>query len=522
MIGRALALLLLALNGPAGSVTQELDITVTIGTTAQTPGPSQALFNSPYYTCVTKRYVATNGSNSYDGTQATHPALPAGNTIGPWATLAQANASIPNPAPGYCINVAPGTYANGTSITKGGNLASATGYVVYRCTTMDACTITNNHYAFSILGAPASAKYVIIDGFTLAAASQVPYGQGVRVAASSGGDTAFATHHIWVINCIISGYGQAGLQLNDGEFFYVIHNKLYNNTNGSTGIYGSNISLYEIKAVPSYTPTADNSTNPNPLIGSFVTGATFFRQVIEWNVSYNSNQATCCVSGSTDANGIILDDWENAQQTPHVAYPNQGLVAFNIVYNNYGGGIHNFSSLNVTIANNSCYNNYLTPLDPATWRGCINSAGSHSSTYFNNISVAIPAASGYLCGNSAVLIADDTTPHTTWTNNITKQMGPNTPGCNGEISIQGGGGSYSAAANKQNTDPLWANVGRTSSGTATTQPNGANFALCTAVGVPNAACTGPSPAIGYGLTATYLPSTSVDVGACHHSLTTCP
>ena len=73
------------------------------------------------------------------------------------------------------------------------------------------------------------------------------------------------------------------------------------------------------------------------------------------------------------------------------------------------------------------------------------------------------------------------------------------------------GDTYSCASNKCATSPGWVDVGTTSAGTETTPPAGANFAL-----------TADSPAIGYGLTETYLPAQSVDVGACSHTLATCP
>src|SRR6516162_9500323 len=91
------------------------------------------------------------------------------------------------------------------------------------------------------------------------------------------------------------------------------------------------------------------------------------------------------------------------------------------------------------------------------------------------------------------------------------------------------GASYSCSANKcasafttAQSNAFWADVGRSSQGTGTTQPVGTNFALCTASGAPNAACTGASPAIGYVIFETYLPSWLRDAGACDRSFATCP
>ena len=100
-------------------------------------------------------------------------------------------------------------------------------------------------------------------------------------------------------------------------------------------------------------------------------------------------------------------------------------------------------------------------------------------------------------------------PADTFSNNITYMVRPNNS-CQGEIGIWNGD-TYSATANKKSTNPMWVDVGNTSPGTENAPPVGANFAL-----QPG------SPAIGYGLTETYLPPQSVDVGACSSSLTVCP
>src|SRR5262249_47471297 len=136
----------------------------------QAPGPSRDLFDHPFYSCIRNFYVATNGSDSNPGTQTQ-----------PWLTIQRATG--PSQA-GDCINVMPGTYARGANITHGGNLASATGYVVYRCMEMGACKITASNLGFSIVGVNA-ASYVVIDGFELAgpaaASAQAAYGQGIMV-----------------------------------------------------------------------------------------------------------------------------------------------------------------------------------------------------------------------------------------------------------------------------------------------------------------------------------------------------
>jgi hypothetical protein len=485
-------------------------VSATIG--AQSPGPSAALFATPYYKCTTNYYVAVNGSDSNPGTSAA-----------PWASIHQANGSG---GPGVCVNIAPGSYAAGAVITKGGNVASSSGYMVYRCQTLDGCTITdpgnNNSAAFDV-----QANYVMIDGFNLAASSATLYGQGVEVW-NGNNSFAVAQHHVWVLNSIVSGYGQSGLQLNNGEYLYAVHNKIYGNASAGCAAQGSGISLASEIALSGYTPTADDTNNA--ILGAIGSG---FHNAVMWNVVYNNALTTCGSAADaydTDGNDVILDSWGwNHGSGPLVAnavpYTGGGLVAFNVVYNAGGGGVHVFYTGNVTVANNTCYNTYLDPYNTASARGCMDSTTwAVANTFINNIAVAIPAApsgSNGACQYTTVPYAQFNVailggppagqPADSYSHNIT-QMRVN-PSCFGTdfIGYAADAGLYSCASNKCATDPQWVNVGISSVGTETKPPVGANFALLAS-----------APGIGYGLAEPYLSPQSIDAGACFHTLSTCP
>jgi hypothetical protein len=472
----------------------------------QKPGPSADLFANPYYTCVNNYYISTSGIDSNNGSLGS-----------PWLTLQRAD-TTPR-APGDCINVAPGTY-NGMTLSKGGNAATSTGYVVYRCQTLDGCTINGNagpnrNGGFSLsYGASKVANFIVIDGFVIVGpgSARGPYGWGINAAAVSGRPPS--SHHIWVLNNIIHGFSETGVEMATSEYFYTVHNTIYDNALSTCDAQGSGIAYFTPYALPNYTPTVDDQTNPNPLIGSFERGdGTFFHNIVEWNVVYNNALTQCGTVNNptnTDGNGIIMDTFQQYD------YSNPTLIAFNITFNNGGGGVHVFHARGVTVANNSCYNNYIDRADKAAWRGCIDSADSYNGTYINNIAVAIPAVvsncqysvAPYTMWNSAVLASPSQAPYDTWSNNITDMIGT---GCSGEVAILNGNASYSATANKKSTNPMWIDVGNTSFGTETIQPVDINFALRPG-----------SPAIGYGLTERYLPAQSVDVGACSSTLAVCP
>jgi hypothetical protein len=454
----------------------------------EVPGPSQALFNNPYYTCVRNFYVSTTGSNSNNGTSPSTA----------WLTIANADTS--SREAGDCINVAPGTYASGVdNIQNGGSSASSTGYVVYRCTTMNACTITDPNAGFySTSTFPA---YLIFDGFAFSASSIVSNASAIGCFNGNTGTVA-ACHHWWLINSIVTGYGQSGIQFNDGEYYYTLHNTIYGNAH-ACAYNGSNISYVTNKPASGYTPAADDTNNPK----MDILGPGFpFHSMVAWNVIYNGYNG--CSSGNTDGEAVIIDSNDTGNGNT-VNYSGGFLVAFNVAYNNGGRCVQVFYSSYVNVANNSCYNNDLNTGDSGTGRPeYLAQESINGSTWFNNIAYAIPG-SGVLDDNSGYVVggygADGT-----FNNNVSFCTA--TPANGNCEQNYNGNPAISCTANKCSpTNPLWVAVGNISSGSESTPPNGVNFALQSG-----------SPAIGYGQTQSYLSAQSVDAGACYHTLTSCP
>jgi parallel beta-helix repeat protein len=490
----------------AGASANSAQVNATpIATPAQLPGPSASLFANPPYTCVHNYYVATNGNDANPGTQAS-----------PWLTIQNADTAAGGRVAGDCVNVAAGTYAAGVQPTHGGNLASPTGYVVYRCQTLDGCKITasggNAGPAFNISSSGSGPNHLVLDGFELAASSKTLYGVGAEVYFPDGNDTGGTTsHHIWIINNIIHGYGQAGVGTGGGEYVYFLHNLAYGNTNTACSAQGSGIGIVIARAITGYTPTtADLAWAP-------------FHNVVEWNVTYDNIINQCGTASDpydTDGNGIIMDTFNNAGST-NVVYPYQTLVANNVSYNNGGKGVHIFRSDNVTVANNTAYDNNLDPFNDGIGRGEIDSVESQNNVFLNNIAYPVPATSGsdprcegvdytnlapYTCPLMTNVAFDGvSTPGTVsnvWSNNISFGGAPPYGwGPDGNVMLSPDTMNCSAGTdpNQCNVDPKFSSV------------TNSNFAL-----QPG------SPAIGYGQSEPYLPASPLDAGACSSSFTTCP
>jgi hypothetical protein len=506
-------------------------------TCVQQPGPSVDLFEHPYYQCLRNFYVSTTGSDTKDGT----------TTSAAWATIAHAD-TIKLQA-GDCINVAPGTYAKfNDSLKQGGSAASSTGYVAYRCTTPSfvsgtGCVITDTGGAVraGMYSSNVYPNYLFFEGFDFVTTNQTVQND---VAVACAGPGTFGTaqtaslgcHHWWIVNNIISGHGQAGVNINDTEFLYTVHNRVTQNAHmGCVGYYGSGITYVVAKPVTGYQKTADDTNSGNNaslnLLG--VQGPDFpFNQVVAWNdVGNNFQGCMNAADGPTDGNGIIIDTFNITSCNANtVDYPNKTLVAFNVVYDNGGGGVHVFSSANVTVANNSVYFNNSDPTQNGYDRPGIDvncgagktGFGAGTDLFLNNIAYALPR--GQSCASGTPLLGAEI-PFSIGGGSTYVDGVFNTPGKN--ISYSDGtpchatdssdnataspNAAWSCTTNKCQTEPGWVDVGKESTGTESSAPKGVNFAL-----------KAGSPAIGAGATEPYLPASSVDVGACGSPLSICP
>jgi hypothetical protein len=487
------------------------------GVTASEVGPSPAQYAAPFYTCVRNYYVSPTGNDANAGTSAA-----------PWLTIQHADTAAGGRVAGDCVNVEPGTYPSGSSITHGGSASTATGYVVYRCTQLDACKISESDHGFQIIPRSGSAaNYVVIDGFELAATSEVAYGQGIAVEDNESPENSFGSHHIWVLNNLIHGYGQSGVQMNDGEYFYVIHNTVYNNANVTCDAQGSGIAFVVLKAISGYTPTAMDT-------------AWGFRNVVELNESYNNTLTRCGTASNpydTDGNGIILDTWDGSGTT-FGPYAGSALVAFNVAYQNGGKGIHVLrnSAATIVIANNTAYENNLDPFNNASARGEINIAGSVNTTVINNIAYPVPATSPNdpRCQGVSYSILPWILPYTCPLQvNSAIASGPYTGLGGTDISVVNSGNTFTHNVTYGGTPPYgWGPLGNLiyvgggstdsmncSTGTNSNQCNVNPQLVTPASG--NFALGAGSSAIGYGQSATYLPAQAADTGACSHTLATC-
>jgi len=434
-----------------------INVTSPSASATETPGPSAALSASPPYSCTTNRYVATNGSDSNNGTSPSTP----------WLTIQHANASVPTA--GTCINVVSGTYTSGSiTIDHGGNSASPTGYVVYRCQTLGGCKTITNAGNVPFWKLPTS--YVMVDGFEVDCNNNTGY-----IGITTGPDAGATAHHLWILNSTVHHCQLSGIQFNNSEYYWILHSTFYNNSSGTSGIYGSGISIYEPKVISGYTPTSqDNAWTP-------------YKIIINYNVSHdNYNQQVG--SENSDGNGVILDDWRWTQNTG-TPYTGQGLVLGNIVYHNGGDGIEAFLNTGATIANNTAYNNNWDTHNPGTWRADIAVQASYNVTVVNNIAWAV-TGSGILSENQPFMGQDAVSDTNIWSNNIAYG---NT---NDNFSAPD---TYPIPSNKNNTNPLLVNA------------PGNNFAL-----------QGTSPAIGFGMAGSYFPPPPVDAGACSSALSVCP
>jgi parallel beta-helix repeat protein len=506
------------------------------------PGPSSTLYNGPFYTCLRNFYVATTGRDWNDGSQAS-----------PWRTIQHADSPFPVapvPPPRYgdrvrgagpddrpvgtgdqprsigdddaarrarfdsrqagdCINVAPGTYEANVLIQHGGNAPTPTGYVVYRCEMLDGCHILAPG-AGHLWGIEKTA-FVVIDGFEFDGNNALKQDGIADVCVGSDGatyGTGNSAHHVWVLNNILHHCNLGGVDLNNKEWYYVIHNTVYHNA-WTSGYQGSGIGFVNTQCIESGNASCASGSTYAGGTGTYVPSGmdlTYlppFHNVVSKNVTYDNmiaadNPVAC--GAHTDGNGIIMDTFLD-QTTESIVYPYQTLVAGNIAYANGGRGIHVFRASNVTVANNTVYGNGKDTCIDAYYLADLSQQGGSNNVWINNISQAVMVAKKASCGaycggRNAALIAGDAInsidTNNTYSNNILY-------GANGIRLFNNDVAYFTCSKNLCNTNPMMVN------------PASANFAPAPG-----------SPAVGYVLPKSYLPTPPVDAGACSSTVATCP
>jgi hypothetical protein len=519
--------------GASGSpFTQAATITGTDAPTTtgvQSPGPSQALFNNPPYTCTTNYYVSPSGTGN-------------GSSSGTPASLSTA-LSQPFSA-GTCVNLAAGTYSfTGIAFSHGGNLAGPTGYVVWRCSTLG-LSFSNgslqgeggaNTCRFQANGAEndltsQQAPYLIFDGIEFdgnsngdTAGDCLDGGPGGNSGNNTGNGTT-TYHHIWLINSDVHNCGQSGVQWNGTDFLWVVHSVVHDNSwcsanvspcSGSNGVYGSGISYYDEVGFGSGSYTRTGTIGSSTFLQDNYWCATTpasvcFEYIVVYNVLYhNYNSQTG--SSNSDGEGLIFDDPNHNQNScPGTGTcPTNGpwLAMGNITEDNGGQGIEqeDVSGSPMWFVNNTAYNNSWDTHNIGTYRGGLYNYGCASSGgtcyTFNNISIAA-LGSGILTDNSPFLCQNSSSAPIIYNNNISSPAGDNNIGspC-----------TYPTTGTNNNADTNTAPI----SGLSPSTP------------VNNFALTSGSQAIGVGQAFTLWQQTgAIDAGACVYSapgpVTHCP
>src|SRR6202046_5328374 len=371
-----------AFNQAQSSLLGSKSATFTVGATTITsptptpgaaglPGPSAALYAAPFYSCTRNFYVATTGNNSNPGTQAS-----------PWQTIQ--NADSASREAGDCINVAPGTYEANVLLEHGGNAPTPTGYIAYRCETLDGCHVLapgSGH----LWGIKQPANFVVIDGFEIDGNNALVANGVADACIGSDGDTygtGNSSHHIWVLNNILHDCNLAGISFNNKEWYYVINNTIDHNS-WTSGFQGSGLGFVVVQCVESGNSACASGSTYAGGTGTYVpsgmdlTYAPPFHNVVKGNNVFDNMIAATNPVGCgahTDGNGIIMDTFLD-ETTLTLVYPFQTLITGNVSYDNGGRGIHVFRTSNVTVANNTVYGNGTDTCINAFWLADLSQAG---------------------------------------------------------------------------------------------------------------------------------------------------
>jgi parallel beta-helix repeat protein len=340
---------------------------------------------------VTTYYVSGTGRDSNNGKSSSTP----------FRTLQKA-ANLTNP--GDIVLIMNGTYTNsepGSIILNIDRSGAPGAYIRYKAYPghKPVLQASKNWLAVKVDGA----AYILVEGLTLIGNNKnVTEAQALTQTKDADGDGnpdakpeysgnglgiyfkyqnyAQPSHHVVIRGNTVKEFGGGGIESYGADFLTIEDNVV--EANAWFSIYdNSGISVYQ-----------NRDTQP---------GYTGYRFVIRRNTSTHNRNIMPCICNNftepTDGNGIIIDDSKNGQSDGRAPengipqdfgpYTGKILVTNNIVYDNFGRGIHVFESDNVYVVNNTSFSN---AYGPTILQGEISVMNSDSVRVYNNIAFPQP------------------------------------------------------------------------------------------------------------------------------------
>ena len=295
----------------------------------QQPAVRQALVLGNTY------YISPTGSDSNAGT-----------ATAPWKTIQKAADTM---VAGDTVLVHGGNYpVSRTWITKSGR---SDAYITFKAYPGEHPVISSTDYqTIHILGTSSAwLGYVTFDGLTITNSNQC--GSDIMIEYS---------HHVRVVNTNLHGAGGTGVSADIGTDYITIENNVvYDNSWGCSSWRGSGIGLGKMQ---------------------WYDRAAGFHSIIRNNLVYHNWHNPALVLNHSDGNGIIVDS-ENSVNAAGDSPP--ALIENNVAFDNAGACLNVFESSNVTLRNNTCYQNVSDT--QITYAGEIYIGASQNVTAYNNI-----------------------------------------------------------------------------------------------------------------------------------------
>jgi parallel beta-helix repeat protein len=342
---------------------------------------------------LTTYYVSGTGKDSNTGTSSSQPFRTlqrAADLTNPGDTVYIMNGTYTNSEPGSIIlNIdrsgAPGAYIRYKAYPGHKPVLQASknwlavkvdgaAYIL-----VEGLTLIGNNIKGKVTKAQALTQIKIVNGKKEADAKPEYSGNGLGIYFKYG-NYAQPSHHVIIRGNTVKEFGGGGIESYGADFLTIEDN--FVDANAWFSIYdNSGISTYQ-----------NRDTQP---------GYTGYRFVIRRNTSTHNRNIMPCICNDftepTDGNGIIIDDSKNGQSDgrppengiPQDFGPYMGktLVADNIVYDNFGRGIHVFESDNVYVINNTSFSN---SYGETILQGEISVMNSDTVRVYNNIAFPNP------------------------------------------------------------------------------------------------------------------------------------